>query len=188
MKCPKCGMIMSRENCLYCGYMLNGNVIDTKKMIPLTDLDLYFDKDYDKITRNQNWFIVGFLGPTYIFCRGFYLIGLFLIFIDSVISLFFIAFNQVFFFSLLVTLFNGIYIIINRVVWATIGNMIYIKLQEMRLEKFREKNPNNYRNKLQSLYKKNKRLLKLKYFCFGLLFFILFIFVRNIVYYYLKLY
>lgn len=187
MKCPKCGMTMSRENCLYCGYMLNGNVIDTKKLVPLTDLDLYFDQDYDKITRNQNWFIVGLLGPSYIFSRGFYLIGLLLIFIDSFISFFFMAFNQVIFFSRLVTLFNVIYIFINRVVWATIGNMIYIKLQEKRIEKFREKNPNDYRNKLQALYKKDKRFLKLKYFCFGLVFFILFIFIRTIAFYYLRL-
>ena len=187
MNCPNCGMQMKKTYCLHCGYMTNGNFIDTKKLMEDSLLELYFGKQYDKVIRNQNWFLSGLLGPTYLFCQNFWLIGFLLIILDSIVSLFFLSFNHALLFYYMVMLLNGIYWVVNRLVWATIGNMLYIKLLSKRLLKFKEKYKEDYKERIQELYKKDSRYLKIKYIVFGLIFLILFLFIKGIWYNYLHL-
>lgn len=183
MKCPNCGMNMSKKGyCMYCGYMNNGVVIDTKKAEHATSLELYFGEHYDKYTRNQNWFISGILGPTYLLCHKQYFVGLLLILFDTFLSLFVITINT----ALMATSFNIVYWFINRVLWATINNMIYIKLTERKLIHYQEKHPEDFDASVQELYKNTERFTVLKYVCFGLLFMIIYWFLQNILYYYVS--
>ena len=183
MKCPKCGMKMNKTDyCFHCGYMTNGNIIDTKKETPPSELELYFGTKYDKITKNENWYFSGLLGPTYIFCHGYYLIGLLLIIIDSFLSLSIMLLNHAFLYYYIVLLANAIYIAINRVLWATIGNMIYIRLLVLRLNSIKRKNKEYYAKEIQNLYSKDNKMIIIKYIIFGLLFLFLFLYIRSIVY------
>lgn len=186
MKCPNCGMQMKKDFCFHCGYMTNGVIIDTKKPIEATLLELYLGKRYDKITRNENWFISGLLGPIYILGHGHYLVGTLLLIIDFVISLFFLVINHAFLFYLIVILFSGIYLLVNRLLWATLGNSIYITLLSKRLVKYKEKHPDNYKEKIQDLYKKDNSLLILKCLIFELCSCILFIYLKAEIYFYLQ--
>lgn len=184
MTCPNCGFEMSKKGyCMHCGYMSNGNIIDTKKAIHASDLELYFGEDYDKIVRNKNWFVAGILGPTYIFCRNHYLVGLILIIIDTLISLFFCTINAAF----RLPSYNKFYFMFNRVIWATINNLIYVKLTERSIKKYKEKNPENFDLNIQDKYKKDMRLLLFKYVCFGLIFLIICVFFQLILDYYASL-
>ncbi len=183
MKCPKCGMKMNKTDyCFHCGYMTNGNIIDTQKETPPSELELYFGTKYDKITKNENWYFSGLLGPTYIFCHGYYLIGLLLIIIDSFLSLSIMLLNHAFLYHYIVLLANAVYIVINRVLWATIGNMIYIRLLVLRLNKLERKNKEYYKKEIQNLYSKDNKMIIIKYIIFGLLFLLLFIYIRSIIY------
>ena len=183
MNCPKCGMKMNKEDyCFHCGYMMNGITIDTKKEIPPSELEIYFGKKYDKYIRNENWFISGLLGPTYILCHDYYIVGLLLIIIDSFISISVLLLNHAYLYYYIVLLANAIYILLNRVVWATIGNMIYIKLLVKRLEKRKNKNKEKYEKELPNMFPKDNRFIILKYIFFGLLFLLLFIYIKSIIY------
>ena len=187
MKCPNCGMSMSKGYCMHCGYMDNGVIIDTKKVQQASLVECYFGKEYDKFFRNENWLISGILGPTYLFCHGFYLKGFLLILIDSFISLFCLIFNHVWMLSAMIAYMNKIYWIVNRLLWSAIGNMIYLKWMEKKLKVLQDKNPDNYRELIVDKYQKDRRFVILKYICFGLLFLFLFVFIQNMVYYYLQL-
>lgn len=184
MKCPNCGLDMSKKGyCMHCGYMDNGVIIDTKKKVQAPDLELYFGDDWDKISRNNNWFISGVLGPTYLFCRNHYLVGLLLIIVDTLVSLFVITIN----YAMMASVLNKFYWLINRIFWATMNNIIYINLTKKRLIKYREKHSDNADINIQELYKKDSRLLVLKYICFGLVFLIIYWFFQNILNYYASL-
>lgn len=183
MLCPKCGMKMSnKEYCFHCGYMLNGNYIDTKKKIPPSILELYFGEYYDKYSRNENWFVAGILGPTYIFCHGHYFIGLLLIILDSFVSLFFLIFNHSLLFYYMILLLNNIYWFCNRLLWATIGNMIYLKLKKAKLSKIKNKHYDYFQAEIRNMYSKDNKLIILKYFIFGILFLIIFLFIKKLLY------
>ena len=184
MQCSNCGMDMSKKGyCMHCGYMSNGVVIDTSKPQHASLLELYFGTDYDKITKNQNWFISGLLGPTYLLCHKHYLVGFLLIILDIFLSLCFVTINT----ALMIPSISTVYWIINRVIWGTINNMIYIKLEEKRLVSYKEKYKDDFELKIQELYQKDNRLLVFKYIVFGLIFLIIYWFLQNILYYYVSL-
>jgi hypothetical protein len=154
--------------------MSNGNIIDTKKETPPTTLEIYFENHYDKYIRNNNWLVPGLLGPIYIFCHGYYITGLLLIIIDSIISLFSMLFNHAFLFIYIVKLYNCTYWFINRVLWATIGNMIYLKLLTKRLSKMEKRNPTKFKEQLSTLYKKDNRFIIIKYIIISIVVFLIF--------------
>ena len=54
MKCPKCGKPLHKDFCMYCGYMANGNIIDTKKKIEASKLEKYLGNDFVTIIHNEN--------------------------------------------------------------------------------------------------------------------------------------
>lgn len=179
MKCPNCGMDMKRHFCVHCGYMTNGIIINTKKPIEYTLLEIYFGKYYDKIIRNENWLIAGLLGPTYILSHNYFLVGILLIILDTIISLFFYVLNHAILLPFVIILANYVYVFFNRLLWATIGNSIYLNLLSRKLIKIKEKFPNNYKDKIQKLYKKDMFLLPVKYVLFTIIFYILFIYLRG---------
>ncbi len=182
MICPKCKMkINNPDYCFHCGYMSNGNVIETKKTVP-TMLELYFNEKDDKYIRNRNWLVAGILGPVYIFCHGYYVVGLLLIVLDYLVSLFFLIFNHALLYYYVVLLLNVIYFVVNRVLWATIGNMIYLKLLTNRLTKMKNDNYEYYTKEIQQLYKKDNKLIILKYIIFGILFILIFYYIKEAVY------
>lgn len=189
MRCPKCGLKMNNAKyCFHCGYMTNGNTIDTKKKLPPTTLELYFGADYDKYTRNKNWLISGLLGPTYIFCHNNYFVGLLLIILDSFISLTIMIFNHAFIFYYVILLFNVLYWFINRLLWATIGNMLYLKLLTLKLEKLKKTKEKYFQKEITNLYSKNNKFIIFKYIIFGLLFYFIFNYLKTILYAELYLY
>ena len=182
MICPKCKMEMNNKDyCFHCGYMLNGNTIEKKEINP-TILELYFGEKYDKYIRNKNWIVSGILGPTYIFCQGHYMVGLLLIILDYFISLFFIVFNHALLYYYVVLLLNFIYLVLNRYIWSIIGNIIYLKLLTKRLTKMKEQNYDKYESNIQQLYKKDHKFIVLKYIIFGLLFLLIFYFIKEAIY------
>ena len=182
MVCPNCGMEMKHDFCIHCGYMTNGNFIDTDKIIDDSLLELYLGKDYDKITRNQNWIVAGILGPIYIFSRSHYLFGLLLIAVDILISLFFFVFSHAFLIYYVVVMFNVFYVVFNRIVWATIGNLIYKKLMLKRLEKIKREYPNDYKKRITKMYENDTKLLVIKYVLGFLLFLAIFSYLKGLIY------
>ena len=171
----------NKDYCFHCGYMLNGNTIEKKEINP-TMLELYFGEKYDKYIRNKNWIVSGILGPTYIFCQGHYIVGLLLIILDYFISLFFIVFNHALLYYYVVLLLNFIYLVLNRYIWSIIGNIIYLKLLTKRLTKMKEQNYDKYESNIQQLYKKDHKFIVLKYIIFGLLFLLIFYFIKEAIY------
>lgn len=179
MKCPKCGMEFSKKGyCMHCGYLENGNIIDTKKPLHASLLELYFGKAYDKYTRNKNWLISFIIGPVYIFSNGFYIAGLGLIILDFLISISVLLFNQALLITATIWFLNSMYWLFNRILWATINNMILIKLTAKKIKKYQDKNLDNYELTIQDLYKKEHRFTVIKYIAYSLLFFILFSFIK----------
>lgn len=185
MKCPNCGMDMKKFFCFHCGYMTNGIIINTKKPIEYTLLEIYFDKKYDKIIRNENWFISGILGPVYILSHNYFLIGALLIVLDTMVSIFFCVLNHALLMPLVIVLANYCYAFFNRLLWATIGNSIYLKLLSKKLIKLKEKYPSNYKEQIQKLYKKDMFLLPFKYLVFGFICYCIFIILRGTIYQYI---
>lgn len=191
MKCLKCGMRMYKGCCPYCGYMENGNTVDTKKKIELSLLEVYLDKNFDKIIRNQNWFITGLLGPTYLFCHGFYGIGFILILLDSLCSSFFmvfiqaLTFNAAFLVTTVALILNCGYWLVNRLFWATFTNLIYERLLVKRINRIKKKYPNDYRKRLKRVYFIDYKFLILKYVCFMLASLTIYLYLRGIINYYI---
>ena len=74
MKCPKCGKKMTKDFCMFCGYMLNGNYIH-KTNYKVNDLAKALGDDYDKVIRNENKFLIFFLGPLYFAYRNYFFLG-----------------------------------------------------------------------------------------------------------------
>ena len=60
--------------------------------------------------------------------------------------------------------------------------MIYLKLVTKRLNKIKNKDFNYYTNNIQQLYKKDNKLIALKYIIFGILFIMLFYFIKKTIY------
>ena len=106
MKCPNCNFKMKRNFCTHCGYMTNGNFINTKKVQEDSLLELYFGKNYEKITSNNNYIVPFIIGPVYIFCHDFYIEGIILILIEYLISTIFLCFNHAFLYVYVVKLLN----------------------------------------------------------------------------------
>lgn len=164
MYCKNCGKKLIKNFCIHCGLMSNGIFINTNKPIKETDLEKYLGKEYDKIIRNQNWFISGLLGPLYILCRGNLFVGLILTIIDAFLLITFCCINHWPLFYYIVKLLNVITIFINRLFWATIGNIIYLYLIGWKINKVKNKYPNKYENILQKLHKIDLFILPIKYF------------------------
>ena len=148
------------------------------------------EKKYDEIIRNENWLVSSILGPIYILAHNHYIIGLLLVIADIAVSIFFHLLNIALalpFASIALTFLTFLYWLVNRIFWATISNMLYIRLLSKRLERYKEKHPTDYKMTIQDLYKKDNRILWIKYIVYAAIFFLIYEMIKtnidNIIFY-----
>ena len=153
MFCPNCGIQMKTNYCTHCGYMRNGQFIEPDKEIDEGLLSYYFGPKYEYYNRNNNWLLSGLLGPIYIFCHNYYLIGILLFLVDMIISMAVFIVNHMIVYDKISMVLDIAYIVVNRFIWATIGNMIYLKLTNRKLKKIKDQYPNNYKEIIQNDYR-----------------------------------
>lgn len=161
MKCPKCGKKMTKDFCMFCGYMLNGNYIH-KTNYKVNDLAKALGDDYDKVIRNENKFLIFFLGPLYFAYRNYFFLGAILEFLDLV-SYFFAMRGIVVMLGQILSnyflyLFLFFYFILNKLFWIIFCNPIYKFLINRKIDKIKKqygKNKDDYiRNiKIRNIYK-----------------------------------
>ena len=187
MFCPNCGSKIKRNFCSHCGFMPNENFIgsNTKKEEPL--LYYYFDNEYDKYVRNENWYVPGILGPIYIISHNFYIVGILLFLLDILVTMGVFVLNHMFIFTYVVRMIDIFYILINRFFWATMGNMFYLKLLTKKLQKVKDANPNQYKELLIDYKKVDFVFYRIKCIIFSIVGIGIFFILREIIYSYLYL-
>lgn len=141
MICPKCNMKMEKGICIRCGYMSNGNTVNIKKDIIISDLEKYLGNDYQKIYYNENSLLSFFLGPLYFFYLKYPLVAVILMLLD-IISIFTVGYIVAFIpilgaFSML-SMF--ITFIINRLIFSAINNMLYLFLISHKIRRIKKHN------------------------------------------------
>ena len=65
IKCPKCHSEVLDGCCLKCGYMFNGNTVSLEESQDRNQDIKLFDSDFEKICRNDNYYMPLLLGPFY---------------------------------------------------------------------------------------------------------------------------
>ncbi len=153
MICIKCGGSIVDGCCTKCGYLINGNRIQDKS----TDINLelkLFNKDFGKISRNKNLFLVTILGPLYFSYMGHFFLGTFSVLFDYIYFTyafqFFDAINIVTI-NMFNTPFQTIFIIlINRLFYVIFSNTICLSLDKNKIKRIKKKYKDNYIDKLKS--------------------------------------
>lgn len=158
MNCPKCNVKMVKGCCLKCGYMENGNVIREHEPIDNHVNEHLFNKDFDKMYRNENSLLPLFLGGLYVSYRGYLIIGI----IINVLEL--VCFN------ILIRTLNGIYIlmaftpiiflltfIFERLILGAIENSLCLYLDNLKIKYIIKRKKDNYKKYL--LRHKNRHIL-----------------------------
>lgn len=173
-KCPNCGKKLTRDFCMYCGYMTSGIFIDVKKPKKIRDIEVYLDNRYDKMNRNKNSFVPFFLGPLYFFYNKFLLFGLLAMLFDFL-------FCKVMFFLFYETFFNLLFsLLILRMIYATVANMICLWLFNIKIKLMKKIYKDKY---LDYLRKSSKDTTSFLFIILGLVFvatiFVLYIESKN---------
>lgn len=153
MVCKNCGQKMNRDFCIFCGYMKNGSFIQKERKEICNLLEIYLERDYHKVIRNETYFTTFLLGPLYLCYRKFFLTG-FLLEILNVIIYIIVSYIASYLgpFSLLTMI---TYFFFEKFTWMTIDNMIYLYLLEKKLKKLKEKYKENYKEKIYKMEKKS---------------------------------
>lgn len=172
MICPKCNSKIVNGCCIRCGYIDSGNKIQNGDM----DIDKYsdmkmFNKDFDKLNRNKNSFVIFLLGPLYFSYMGYFFIGTVLGLIDYL--LFYILMNNTFIFSFVFITY--LYIFLNRIIYVVFSNYICILIDKYKIKRIKKKYKDNYLSKLKK-YKHHKI-----YLLFTMLLYILIILIFAVV-------
>lgn len=141
MKCPNCGRPLHKNFCIHCGYMTNGSMINSTKEQSASDLEKYLGKDFDKITRNENYLTTFILGPLYLSYSYFIVSGT----IFSIIDLITILFIREIFTIItsyspinMMLLITPMIIFFSRLFWLAFDNIIYTKLLNIKIKKIRK--------------------------------------------------
>ena len=187
MYCPNCGIQMKTNYCTHCGYMRNGQFIESNKAVDESLLSYYFGPRYDYYSRNNNWFLVGLLGPMYIFCHNYYIYGFLLFVVDMIVTMAVFIVNHMVLYDKLSLALDCIYLVINRLIWATIGNIIYLRITNKKLKRVMAKYPNNYKEIIQNDYRLDNMLTGLKYIVYGVISIVIFVLVREFIFSYLTI-
>lgn len=187
MFCPNCGIQMKTNYCTHCGYMRNGQFIESDKAIDESLLSYYFGPKYDYFNHNNNWFLSGLLGPIYIFCHNYYFFGLLLFLIDMIVMMAVFLVNHMIPYHKLSIVLDVAYLVVNRFIWATIGNMIYLKITNRKLKKTMEKYPDHYKEIIQDDYRLDNMLIGLKYVVYGIIAIVTIVLVRGFLFSYLTI-
>ncbi len=160
MKCPRCGMLMSRDKihnfCTHCGYLDDGKQIHGYTEEQASDLEIYLGKDFDKIFRNTNWLSNLILGPFYLCFRGFILPTLFFIPIELFIWDF--IGNS---FSTFSIILKPLAFLITRSFFMATNNMMCIYFYQRRIDRLKKKYPATYLDILRNSRKQIHPLLSI---------------------------
>ena len=160
MKCPNCGKEMTKDFCMFCGYMSNGNYIKKRKH-KATDLEKNLGDEYDTIIRNDNNLTTFILGPLYFCYRNYLFLGVSLAYLNIVCYfgiLFFYQNQEGDFFTnaigmyfLLITIL--LFFLLNKIFYVSFANYICLYFAKRKIKKINTK------------YKKQKNdyLIKVKF-------------------------
>lgn len=170
MKCPNCGKSMTKDFCMYCGYMKTGEFVDYNKEKEVSDIELFLGDDYNKILRNKTYISTFLLGPLYLCYRKFFTIGFLLEIVNVFLFFLFTYIGSVINFP---RTFSFIYIVCSKTFWMTADNMIYIFLLNKRLSRLKIKFKDKYKEFLTN-NKRNSNIL-LPFLAIFIYFIILFI-------------
>lgn len=171
MKCPNCSKNMTKDFCMYCGYMKTGEFVDYNKKKEISDTELYLGDEYNKILRNETYISTFLFGPLYLCYRRFFIVGIFLGIINYVLFFLITYIGSLIHFT---RIFSIIYICCSKIFWMTASNMIYLFCLQKRLNrlKIKLKDKNKY-TEIISNNKKNSNIL-LPFLAIFIYFFILF--------------
>lgn len=146
MKCPRCGKLMTRDSqhifCTHCGYLDDGKQIYGQANNLASDLEIFLGKDYDNIVSNNNYKQVFWLGPFYLFVKGFLLIG----FLIQILEIY-LWYLIVDFFGIIYFIFIGF--IFTRAISVVAYNPLCLVLYHIKLKFIKRKNPTTYLEKLR---------------------------------------
>ncbi len=145
MKCPKCGKPLHKDFCMYCGYMANGNIIDTKKKIEASKLEKYLGNDFETIIHNENAKEIFILGPLYFSYRNYFVLGTVLTLLDVYIIYNSRVIAQTFLNTPLPNFYLNfdipvmlITFLLSRLIYVMLSNEIYLKLLTKKLAKSKD--------------------------------------------------
>lgn len=148
IKCPKCQSEVLDDCCIKCGYMINGNMVKLEEA-PDKNLDLkLFDKDFDKICRNENYYIPLIMGPLYFLYRSNFWLGFLFVIADFFLLIF--VFYIISYLKMLAHFLLMLYIVINRIMYAAFANELCIFIDKIKIKKIKKKYGQKYREKLLS--------------------------------------
>ena len=161
MKCPKCGKEMTHNFCMFCGYMTNGNYIQTKKE-KVTELERILGDDYFRFTRMDSHGGLLLLGPLYLCYLNFFFLGFFLGLLDLWVTyrvfvmLYVEVFPEMFPYCLFIFV---LYLLLNRTFWmAIVRGIYYLYLRwKMFFQKKASSSQEEYENNLPLLKKVSKK-------------------------------
>lgn len=146
IKCPKCHSEVLDGCCLKCGYMFNGNTVSLEEPRDRNQDIKLFDSDFEKICRNDNYYMPLLLGPFYFSYRNNFLLGFILGIMD------FFLFNLCVFLAgylqSLGIIMIIVYIFINRIIYASFSNELCIAVDKLKIRKIKKKYGLNYHEKL----------------------------------------
>lgn len=140
MKCPRCDSKMVDGVCIKCGYMKNGNIVNTDYENKKTDLEIY-EKEYDDMLHNKHILKPFLLGSFYVGYKGHLIAGILLGGIESLCFYFCyrffegFAFNYKMVFGLIFTFMVWILI---RLILAGVLNSLVLYLDKINIKKIQE--------------------------------------------------
>lgn len=139
MDCPNCKReLMNNDYCQICGYMVNGNYINSnmfnqessESSINNKRIRAYIGKNEDKILNKQTNIFAGIFGMYYIIYRKCYLIGIIELIIWIIINFFYFLYH----FNLIVFLY-----ILSFIFHRSFFNDIYLYIIKRKLKKLKNK-------------------------------------------------
>ena len=154
MNCPNCGGKIFDGCCVKCGYLNNGNKISLKdKKDKNEDVKIY-QKNFDIMLHNNNWYIPFIIGPLYLSYKGYLVLGAILTYLDLLIYYLILMIPSVLPSKLLVLPFFSqlgmytfiLYFIISKLLYSATLNSLCLELDKKKTEKIKNNNPKNYKN------------------------------------------
>lgn len=145
-KCPKCHSEVLDECCLKCGYMANGNNVSLEEA-PDQNRDIkLFNADFEKMCRNDNYYIPMLIGPFYFSYRNIFWLGFIFGIIDFVFLL--LAMQVASYFSYISIIIIIIYIVFNRLMYASFANELCLLIDKVKIKRIKNKYGETYQEKL----------------------------------------
>lgn len=137
MICPNCNIKMVNGCCIKCGLLEGGNYIRHDELPSKYDDIRIYNKDFDKMYRNENWYISFLLCNFYYSYRKHIIIGTIFGIIDLLLMfLIVIIYNKLNITnSYLLIYILIIYRILIRTMYATISNSICLYFDSKNLKK-----------------------------------------------------